>query len=63
MDRLNGHGTQTSAFIVFIDGARFDSLTPSALSPGQGLKRTLHSSTNKLNKSGPVKKKKRTGRH
>lgn len=58
--RFNGHvgGTQTSAFIVFIDGARFDSLTPSAPSPGQGLKRTLHSSTNKLNKSRLVKQKK-----
>lgn len=58
--RFNGHvsGTQTSAFIVFIDRARLDSLTPSAPSPGKGLKRTFHSSTNKLNKSGLVKQKK-----
>lgn len=59
--RFNGHvgGTQTSAFIVFIDGAKFVSLTPSAPSPSQGLKRTLHSSTNKLNKSRLVKQTKR----
>lgn len=45
------------------NGARFDSLTPSAPSPGQGLKRTLHSSTNKLNKSLLVEQnKKRTGK-
>lgn len=59
--RFNGHvgGTQTSAFIMFIDGARFDSLTPSAPSPVQGLKCTLHSRTNKLNKSRLVKQTKR----
>lgn len=49
-------GERTSAFIAFRERS-----TQSAPSPAQALKRTLHLSTNKLNKSSLVKKTIQTG--